>query len=91
MGKDIVNAFLDKLVADFVEWAIGIDDCRSILLYGSAARNIHPADKYADRDILLFVRDIESEQYLQWMQQYAPVWMIVQERHKLWLVVYKGG
>ena len=85
------NSFLDKLVQDFVEWATGVEACRSIVLYGSASRSIHPADQYADRDILVYVRDTDSEQYLDWMRQYAPVWLVVEERHKLWLIVYKGG
>lgn len=86
--------FLDTLLENFVAWARALPTCRAIILFGSTTRTVHPADKYSDRDILLFVTAPDSNQYLEWMRQYAPVWMVIREHNAatlLWLIVYRGG
>lgn len=85
------NQFLDKFLEDFLAWAQGIDDCRSIILFGSMAREIHRGDKYSDRDILVYSRDADSHRYIEWMRQYAPLWMVIKEPNTLWLIVYHAG
>ncbi len=86
------NPFLDKLVQDFVTWANDIEACRSIILYGSASRiDDHPADEYADCDIMVYATDADSEPYLDWMRDYAPLWTVIQEKETLWIIVFAGG
>ncbi len=88
------NIFLDTLVQDFVHYAEKTEMCRAIILTGSAARTVRPADKYSDRDIQLFVTDPDGDQYLAWLRKYAPLWMVIRERQaktNLWLIMYHGG
>lgn len=88
------NVFLDTLVQDFVRYCEKTETCRAILITGSAARTIRPADKYSDRDMQIFVTDPDSDKYLTWLHEYAPLWMVIQEKQaktKLWLFVYQGG
>ncbi|MBZ0291028.1 MAG: aminoglycoside 6-adenylyltransferase [Anaerolineae bacterium] len=89
-----MNAFLEELQQALIEWAAAQETVRAIVLGGSTARNIHPGDQYADLDFLLFVTDPDSDRYIEWMRNYAPLWMIVREHNaptRLWLVLYQGG
>lgn len=64
---------------------------------GSQARQVKPADEYSDLDVVLYtVEGFEQkcEIYLQWLRDFAPVWMIVEdhgEATKGWLILYQGG
>jgi aminoglycoside 6-adenylyltransferase len=86
--------FLEILQQSLVDWAQDVAACRAVILFGSMARSVRPGDKYSDRDILLYVTDPNSDQYIEWMRQYAPPWMVIREHNAatcLWLIVYRGG
>jgi aminoglycoside 6-adenylyltransferase len=89
----VTNPFLDKLVEDFVNWAKDIEQCRAICLFGSKARQVHPADEYSDRDMLVYATDADSTRYHDWMRNYAPLWMDIADNpdSNLRLMVFKGG
>lgn len=92
-----IQAFYERLQIELVAWAERVAEIRAILVVGSQARQIKPADEYSDLDISLYVtgnRAQESESYLRWMRNFAPVWMILEEHHdetKSWLILYQGG
>lgn len=89
--------FYERLQSELAAWAESIQDIRAMLVVGSQARQIKPADKYSDLDISLYTtgnHEKEAESYLQWMRDFAPVWMILEEHHdetKSWLILYQGG
>ncbi|KXK14455.1 MAG: aminoglycoside 6-adenylyltransferase [Chloroflexi bacterium OLB15] len=92
-----IQAFYERLQIELVAWAERVAEIRAILVVGSQARQIKPADEYSDLDISLYVtrnHAQETEFYLQWMRNFAPVWMILEEHHdetKSWLILYQGG
>lgn len=86
--------FLDNLLETFTGWCHARETCRALVLVGSAARSKRPADEYSDRDVLLFVTDLDSPDYLAWMRQYAPIWMVIDHKqtpNKLWGIIFQGG
>jgi aminoglycoside 6-adenylyltransferase len=89
--------FYERLQTELVVWAESIADIRTILIVGSQARQIKPADDYSDLDLSLYVvGNVEqnSQAYLQWLRDFAPVWMILEEQKdetKGWLILYQGG
>jgi aminoglycoside 6-adenylyltransferase len=89
--------FYKHLQAELVTWAESVPAVSVIIVVGSQARQIKPADEYSDLDISLYVtrnHEQETESYLQWMRDFAPVWMILEEHHdetKSWLILYPGG
>lgn len=85
-------AFLDKLVNDFVAWAQQIDECRAVLLFGSTSRG--GGDRYSDRDIQVIVTDQQSQQYINWMRDYASLWTAINESDAakpFWAIMFRGG
>lgn len=91
------HEFYHQLQKQLVTWAESVPAVRVILVVGSQARQVKPADEYSDLDISLYVtrnHAQETEFYLQWMRNFAPVWMILEEHHdetKSWLILYQGG
>ncbi|MBL8131591.1 MAG: aminoglycoside 6-adenylyltransferase [Anaerolineae bacterium] len=89
--------FYKNIQFELVDWAEGIAEIRTILVVGSQARQVKPADEYSDLDISLYVignHEQEAESYLQWMQEFVPVWMTLDEHHdetKSWLILYQAG
>ncbi|MCB9455143.1 MAG: aminoglycoside 6-adenylyltransferase [Anaerolineaceae bacterium] len=89
--------FYERLQTELLAWIEHIPAVRVILVVGSQARQIKPADEYSDLDLSLYVTggdEHESETYLQWMEDFAPIWMILEEHHdetKSWLILYQGG
>jgi len=45
--------FCDRISERFVAWAVGEDAIRAAVLFGSRVREDHPADEWADLDILV--------------------------------------
>lgn len=91
------NALLyEELSKKFVQWACTKADIRLSLVVGSRARCDHPADSWADLDIMTFTTN--PEVYLSqtdWMTELGKVW--VKTRHHTatndaeWLVTFEGG
>lgn len=70
-----MKTFYERLQQALVVWAEGIADIRVILIVGSQARQVKPADEYSDLDILVFTKGSlyeDNSAYLQWMREYAP-------------------
>ena len=92
-----VQGFYHQLQSQLVAWAESVQAVSVILVVGSQARQVKPADEYSDLDISLYVSwndEYEDEFYLHWMRDFAPVWMILEEHHdetKSWLILYQGG
>lgn len=91
------QVFYHQLQSQLVAWAESVQAVSVLLVVGSQARQVKPADEYSDLDISLYVSgndEYEDEFYLHWMRDFAPVWMILEEHHdetKSWLILYQGG
>jgi aminoglycoside 6-adenylyltransferase len=88
----MATAFLDQLLDNFTAWLKDVDDCRALILFGSTARD--EGDQYSDHDIQVVATDREDEQYINWMRDYTPFWVLVREpnvKSPLWIVMYRGG
>lgn len=89
--------FYQQLKAELVSWAEDVPDIRAVLVVGSQARQVKPADEYSDLDITLYVTgkdEQETSTSFQWMRDFAPVWMILEdhrEEAQSWLILYQGG
>ena len=89
--------FHERLQTELVIWAERIADIRAILVGGSQARQVKPADEYSDLDLSFFVTGNDHhnrDSYLAWMREFAPVWMILDEHQddtQGWLILYQGG
>lgn len=91
------QAFYERLQTELVLWAERSAEIRAILVVGSQARQVKPADEYSDLDVSLYVVggvEQTGEVYLNWLRAFATVWMILEEHHdetKSWLILYQGG
>ncbi|MCL4248365.1 MAG: aminoglycoside 6-adenylyltransferase [Anaerolineae bacterium] len=91
------QTFYGKLKGDLLQWAMSHADVRAILIVGSQARKVKPADAYADLDLDVFITETSknSDVFINWMREYAPVWTIMLEEWedgtKNWLILYQGG
>src|SRR5690554_5366952 len=91
------NAVLyEELIERFIQWARTKSDIHLSLIVGSRARCDHPADSWADLDIMTFTTN--SKLYLsqtEWMTEMGNIW--VKTRHNTvvneaeWLVTFEGG
>jgi len=92
-----VHDFYFQLQKVLIAWGESLPAVRVILVGGSQARQIKPADDYSDLDITLYVignYELEADSYLEWMRNFAPLWMILNEHdveRKGWLILYQGG
>jgi aminoglycoside 6-adenylyltransferase len=86
----------EELIKQFVRWAYTKSDIHMALVVGSRARRDHPADGWADLDIMTFTT--HPKYYLSqtdWMTDIGNVW--VKTRHRTvgndaeWLVTFEGG
>jgi aminoglycoside 6-adenylyltransferase len=87
---------LQDIQADFTAWAQANDDVRAAFVVGSQARADHPADEWADLDIILFARNVERYQNAtDWLAAFAPVWIALAGRTVAGdperLVLFEGG
>jgi aminoglycoside 6-adenylyltransferase len=66
----------DQLIQKFVEWAQSEADLRAAMIIGSRSRVDHPADEWADLDIVLFLNTpqcyIDSAE---WLDNIDPPWL----------------
>lgn len=59
-GENQIEASYERLVRRLVKWAETCPDIRAAVIVGSRARVDHPADEWADLDVLLVVLSPES-------------------------------
>jgi aminoglycoside 6-adenylyltransferase len=72
---------LQQIEAAFTTWAQANDDIRAAFVVGSQARTDHPADRWADLDIILFARYVERYQKtMDWIETLARVWIALDGR-----------
>lgn len=85
-----------QILDQYLTWAKRKDDIRAVLIVGSRARSDHPADEWADLDIITLTRDLPR--YFgdpKWMDRLGEVW--ARTRHHTaggepeWLVAFRGG
>lgn len=85
------------LIDQLTGWASRTPDVRAALILGSRARSDHPADEWADLDLLVFANNLE--QFIQsgeWATALAPSWLSFIERSgdgSSWerRTLYEGG
>ncbi len=87
---------LQHIETAFTTWAQANADIRAAFVVGSQARNDHPADEWADLDIILFARNVERYQNAtDWIAAFAPVWIALAGRTVAGdperLVLFEGG
>jgi aminoglycoside 6-adenylyltransferase len=87
-----------EITARFVQWAQSDDDLRAAVIVGSRARSDdHPADEWADLDIVVFARQVET--YLnsrEWISHMGEAWLSFVENTATGgfferRVIYAGG
>jgi aminoglycoside 6-adenylyltransferase len=86
----------NQIEAAFIAWAQANDDVRAAFVVGSRARIDHPADEWADLDIIMFARHVERyQETTDWVERLAPVWIAVAGRTVAGdperLVLFEGG
>jgi aminoglycoside 6-adenylyltransferase len=87
---------LQQIEAAFTTWAQANDEIRAAFVVGSQARIDHPADEWADLDIIMFARNVERYQdTTDWIEALAPVWIAIVGRTVAGdperLVLFEGG
>ena len=71
----------ERLEQKFLTWAQGQENIRAAVIIGSRARTDHPADEWADLDIILVVNDMQP--YVEdaaWVEQIGEAWLTFLER-----------
>jgi aminoglycoside 6-adenylyltransferase len=87
----------DDLILRYTGWAEAEPNVRAALILGSRARTDHPADEWADLDILAFAQDLDRFlQSADWATSLAPACLSFIERTgdgKSWerRTLYEGG
>jgi len=87
----------DDLIARITAWTNSHPDVRAALILGSRARTDHPADEWADLDVLVFAH--QTDQFIHssdWAKAIAPAWLSFSERSgdgQAWerRTLYNGG
>jgi aminoglycoside 6-adenylyltransferase len=87
---------MEQLEDRIVTWAESQPNVRAILVIGSRARRVFPADEWSDLDLILFATD--SEPYLagnEWLRDIGNVWLNLPHQtgsgHPERLVHFEGG
>jgi aminoglycoside 6-adenylyltransferase len=93
---DTVSRLYEQLIARFIDWARGQEAIRAVIQVGSRTRQDHPADEWADADLMLYLTAVDT--YMQrtdWLERIAPVWMSISSRtaggDPELLVMFEGG
>jgi aminoglycoside 6-adenylyltransferase len=86
----------EHLIGKFIDWAQAQSDIRAAIVVGSQARIDHPADEWADLDIIIYTTS--PERYLgqtDWMANIGEVWVRTHSRtasgEPEWLTTFEGG
>ncbi len=90
------NQSFDELINKVVNWSTNRKDIRMALIVGSQSRIDHPADKWADMDIIFFTAN--PKPYLshsEWISKIGNVWAQTRfytvAKDAEWLVTFEGG
>ncbi len=86
----------DELTARFIAWATTHDEIRAAIQVGSGARSDHPADEWADMDIMMFSTTPEAfAADGRWLEELGEVWAAMPSRtagnDPEWLVAFEDG
>jgi aminoglycoside 6-adenylyltransferase len=76
METDQIALGYERLTQKFVTWAQAEPDIRAAIVVGSRARTDHPADEWADLDIVVFTTDVER--YIasaDWVENVGVHWL----------------
>jgi aminoglycoside 6-adenylyltransferase len=86
----------ERLIEKFVEWAQTRPDIRAAIVVGSQARLDHPADEWADLDIIIY--STKPEHYFEhtnWMTNIGNIWARMHSRtangEPEWLTTFENG
>jgi aminoglycoside 6-adenylyltransferase len=74
--RDRITLGYERLIERFVAWAQAEPDIRAAVVIGSRARTDHPADEWADLDIIVFATDVER--YIasaDWVENVGVHWL----------------
>lgn len=91
-----VTQAYEQLLRRFLIWAGSQDAIRAIIQVGSRTRRDHPADEWADLDLMLYLNQpMDYLSRIDWLEAVAPVWLTVPSRtagnDPELLVVFRGG
>jgi aminoglycoside 6-adenylyltransferase len=81
MEADQIALGYERLTQKFVTWARAEPNIRAAIVIGSRARTDHPADGWADLDIIVFTTDVER--YIisaDWVENVGVHWLSFVER-----------
>lgn len=85
-----------QLEQRFAAWTRTQAAIHAVIVVGSRARSDHPADEWADLDLIVFTSNAAA--YLagaEWLNTFGPMWVSVLNsfgaRDAEWLAVYEGG
>ena len=86
----------EEIESAYTAWAQANDDVRAAFVVGSRARVDHPADAWADLDIIMFARDADRyHETIDWIRAFAPLWIALAGRtaggDPERLVLFAGG
>jgi aminoglycoside 6-adenylyltransferase len=88
-------AMYELLITKFSAWANAQLDIRAAIIVGSQARTDHPADAWADLDILTYATDPNRYEKPNWLADIGTVWAKARQRtfrgDLEWLVTFAPG
>ena len=66
----------EEIIRNFVPWAEAEENIRTAIVIGSRARKLHPADEWADLDLVILARDPGPYlQDAQWVERFGEPWI----------------
>ena len=93
---DVVNQVYEQLINQFLSWAQQQDPICAVIQIGSRTRQDHPADEWADVDLIIYATDFKD--YMTntaWLETIAPVWICIPPTsagmRAETLVMFEGG
>lgn len=71
----MVNQVYERLLNRFLSWAQRQESVRTVFQIGSRTRQDHPADEWADVDLIIYATDFNNfVADTSWLETIAPVW-----------------
>lgn len=85
---------MEELQERIVNWATKERAIRALILCGSRARTVRPADEWADLDFEMFVTDSRAFcDDASWVENFGPVWthlLLKDDEADVFLILYEG-